>query len=286
MEPRFSTVAVALEAATFLFQALASFLILFWGALLMRTIFLVQALAPIFVLLLNSFLFNPVMMITSQIKKVVIFSTEKIIIYCIQQTVVGKIKDYLKHVKSTLHAVHFQTFLSGISWQLFSKLITVKKFENMLSLLSGSGISWQLFSFLPKLIPAKKFPLPSVELLVTLAWTPLVALDVAIQVCLLAYTMAFQCTLYLLYVGLFLLCHLVGDHSKLEKTGLPQKRIVVKSRAKKEDIANDASRTFTFFNMDSYIFNDVEIEEEDKMRTHSDESGYLSESELIVDDSF
>ena len=72
------------------------------------------------------------------------------------------------------------------------------------------------------------FPRPSVELLVTLAWTPLVALDVAIQVfphlslivdyvfqvfqlqvCLLAYTMAFQCTLYLLYVGLFVLCHLV-----------------------------------------------------------------------------
>ena len=76
----------------------------------------------------------------------------------------------------------------------------------------------------------------------------------------------------------------VGDHSKLEKTGLPQKRIVVKPRPK-ENIVNDACRTFTFFNMDSYIFNDVETEEE-KMRAFSDESGYLSESELLVDDSF
>ena len=38
--------------------------------------------------------------------------------------------------------------------------------------------------------------------------------------------------------------------------------------------------------MDSYIFNDVETEEEEKMRAFSDESGYLSESELLVDDSF
>ena len=77
----------------------------------------------------------------------------------------------------------------------------------------------------------------------------------------------------------------VGDHSKLEKTGIPLKRIVVKPRAKKEDIVNDACRTFTFFNMDSYIFNDVGAEEKDKVPFHSDESGYLSESELVVDDS-
>ena len=31
------------------------------------------------------------------------------------------------------------------------------------------------------------------------------------QVVLLAYTMAFQCTLYILYVGLFVLCHLVSQ---------------------------------------------------------------------------
>ena len=54
----------------------------------------------------------------------------------------------------------------------------------------------------------------------------------------------------------------------------------------RENIVNDACRTFTFFNMDSYIFNDVETEEEEKMRAFSDESGYLSESELLVDDSF
>ena len=54
----------------------------------------------------------------------------------------------------------------------------------------------------------------------------------------------------------------------------------------REDIVNDACRTFTFFKMDSYIFNDVETEEEEKMRAFSDESGYLSESELLVDDSF
>ena len=77
----------------------------------------------------------------------------------------------------------------------------------------------------------------------------------------------------------------VGDHSKLEKTGLPQRRIVVKPRVR-ENIVNDACRTFTFFNMDSYIFNDVDVMEEEKMRPHSDESGYLSESELVVDDSF
>ena len=61
------------------------------------------------------------------------------------------------------------------------------------------------------------------------------------------------------------------------------KRIVVKPRAKKTDIVNDACRTFTFFKMDSYIFNDVE--EKEKEPSHSDESGYLSESELVVDDS-
>ena len=77
----------------------------------------------------------------------------------------------------------------------------------------------------------------------------------------------------------------VGDHSKLEKTGLPQKRIVVKPRVK-EDIVNEACRTFTFFNMDSYIFNDAETEEEGKTQALSDESGYLSECELLVDDSF
>ena len=60
----------------------------------------------------------------------------------------------------------------------------------------------------------------------------------------------------------------------------------MKPRVKKEDIVNDACRTFTFFNMDSYIFNDIEIEEDDKMRPFSDESGCLSESELLVDDSF
>jgi len=264
MEPRFSSVAVALEAVFFLSQALLSNFLLIWGALLRGSYFLCQAVASIFIFLLNSVLnFNLFKKITSQIKKIIIFSTEKIVLYFITQTVVGKIKDYLKHVKNGLRAVQFQTLLTWISRQLFSivsKLILAKRFENM-------------------------FSLPSVELLVTLAWTPLVALDVAIQVCLLAYTMAFQCTLYLLYVGLFVLCHLVGDHSKLEKTGLPQKRIVVKPRAK-EDIVNDASRTFTFFNMDSYIFNDVEMEEENKMHAHSDESGYLSESELIVDDSF
>ena len=75
----------------------------------------------------------------------------------------------------------------------------------------------------------------------------------------------------------------VGDHSRLEKTGIPMKRIVVKPRAKKTDIVNDACRTFTFFNMDSYIFNDVEEKENEP--SHSDESGYLSESELVVDDS-
>ena len=77
----------------------------------------------------------------------------------------------------------------------------------------------------------------------------------------------------------------VGDHSKLEKTGIPLKRIVVKPRAKKADIVNDACRTFTFFNIDSDIFNDVDAEEKDKVPSHSDESGYLSESELVVDDS-
>merc|ERR1719427_216251 len=136
-------------------------------------------------------------MVTSQCKKIVIFSINRVIIFYI--------KGNLEAVRNLFQAVQFQTLLSEIWCQLFSQL--------------------------PKL---KRFPFPSFELLVTLAWTPLVALDVAIQVCLLAYTMAFQCTLYLLYVGLFILCHLIGDHSKLEKTGLPQKRIVVKPRSKKK----------------------------------------------------
>ena len=37
--------------------------------------------------------------------------------------------------------------------------------------------------------------------------------------------------------------------------------------------------------MESYIFNDVDVEEKDKVASHSDESGYLSESELVIDDS-
>ena len=64
------------------------------------------------------------------------------------------------------------------------------------------------------------------------------------------------------------------------------KRIVVKPRAKKTDLVNDACRTFTFFNMDSYIFNDVDVEEKEKELSHSDESGYLSETELVIDDSY
>ena len=137
MEPRFSSVAMAVEGVTFLSQALAS----------------------LFTFLLNSFLLNPIKMIISQCKKIVIFSINRVIIFYINQTIVGKIKGYLEAVRSTFHAVQFQTLLSGICSQLFSKL--------------------------PKFIPtAKMFPLPSIELLVTLAWTPLVALDVAIQVCL------------------------------------------------------------------------------------------------------
>ena len=128
MEPRFSSLATALEGT--------------------------QALASLFILLLNNLLCNPVKMITSQIKKMAIFSTERIFTCTIKQVEVGKIKDYLKYVKSTLHAVQFKTLLSGLSWHLSSKLIPA----------------------------AKKFPLPSLELLVTLAWTPLVALDVAVQV--------------------------------------------------------------------------------------------------------
>ena len=79
-----------------------------------------------------------------------------------------------------------------------------------------------------------------------------------------------------------------GDRSKLEKTGIPQKRIVVKPRSRKEDFGHQDVRTFTFFNMNSYIFNSLDVEVDvDKLRPlFSDESGYLSDAELVVDESF
>ena len=39
------------------------------------------------------------------------------------------------------------------------------------------------------------------------------------KVCLLTYTMAFQCALYLLYVCLFVLCHLVREGFKNPRHG-------------------------------------------------------------------
>ena len=128
MEPPFSSLATAVEGT--------------------------QALASLLILLLKSILFNPVKMITSRIRKMAILVTGRNIFCTMKHIEVGKIKDYLKYVKTTLHAVQFKTLLSGLSWHLSSKLIPA----------------------------AKKFPLPSLELLVTLAWTPLVALDVAVQV--------------------------------------------------------------------------------------------------------
>ena len=70
--------------------------------------------------------------------------------------------------------------------------------------------------------------------------------------------------------------------------GIPQKRIVVKPRSKKKDLEHQDVRTFTFFNINSYIFNSLDVEvEDDKLRPFfSDESGYLSDAELVVDDSF
>ena len=83
-------------------------------------------------------------------------------------------------------------------------------------------------------------------------------------------------------------CSQTGDRSKLEKTGIPQKRIVVKPRSRKEDFGHQDVRTFTFFNMNSYIFNSLDVEVDvDKLRPlFSDESGYLSDAELVVDDTF
>ena len=131
MEPPFSSLATAVEGT--------------------------QALASLLILLLKSILFNPVKMITSRIRKMAIFVTGRNIFCTMKHIEVGKIKDYLKYVKSALHAVHFKTLLSGISCHLHSKLISSAstKFENMF---------------------------PSPELLVRLAWTPIVALDVVVQV--------------------------------------------------------------------------------------------------------
>ena len=83
-------------------------------------------------------------------------------------------------------------------------------------------------------------------------------------------------------------CSQTGDRSKLEKTGISQKRIVVKPRSRKEDYGHQDVRTFTFFNMNSYIFNSLDVEVDvDKLRPlFSDESGYLSDAELVVDESF
>jgi hypothetical protein len=223
--------------------------------------FVVQAVLSPCVLLFNTVLVDP-------FKKG--FMKFKNISYpLLDYLLAGKIQRCLKEFKNgKLQAAKLQSFLADLSYELYSFL-------------------FNLPSLLPQLFSSQRLenvqPMLPTELLVNLAWTPLVLLDVAVQVCLLTYTMAFQCALYLLYVCLFVLCHLVGDHSRLEKTGVPMKRIVVKPRAKKADIVNDACRTFTFFNMDSYIFNDVE--EKEKEPSHSDESGYLSESELLVDDS-
>jgi len=225
--------------------------------------YVVQTVLSPCVLLFNSVLVDPFKNVFMKIKNI----SYPVLDYLLA----NKIQICLQEFKnSKLHAVKLQSFLADLSYELYSFL-------------------FNLPFLLPELVSPKRLenvqPMLPTELLISIAWTPLVLLDVAIQVCLLTYTMAFQCVLYLLYVALFVLCHLVGDHSKLEKTGIPQKRIVVKPRAKKEDIVNDACRTFTFFNMDSYIFNDVGAEEKDKVPSHSDESGYLSESELVVDDS-
>jgi len=225
--------------------------------------YVVQAVLSPCVLLLNSVLVDPFKNVFMKVKNV----SYPVLDYLLAD----KIQRCLKEFKySKIHAGKLQYFLADLSYELYSFL-------------------FNLPFLLPELVSSNRLenvqPMLPTELLVTLAWTPLVLMDVAIQVCLLTYTMAFQCVLYLLYVCLFVLCHLVGDHSKLEKTGIPLKRIVVKPRAKKADIVNDACRTFTFFNLDSDIFNDVDAEEKDKVPSHSDESGYLSESELVVDDS-
>ena len=226
MEPRFSSAALALQGIAFLFETFSSLL----------------------VFLFNSFLMNPIKNAFGQIKNGVnlirnfVFSQiMKIIIFSLDHTSIGKIEGYLKDVKIAFSALQVRALLCGIFCQLHSILlnfISTKKIYNIL-------------------------PLPSVELLVTLAWTPLVTLDVVIQVSpfysinghgklsfaevhnancpgphplminmtivstarahahelskklmqvvLLAYTMAFQCTLYILYVGLFVLCHLVSQ---------------------------------------------------------------------------
>ena len=92
-----------------------------------------------------------------------------------------------------------------------------------------------LLTKLMKMIPVEPIKnlssLPRRDLVVALAWAPIVAMDVVVQVSkasgrsrvqlvcvtyfscskvfLLAYTMAFQCLLYFLYVGLFLFCLMV-----------------------------------------------------------------------------
>ena len=53
------------------------------------------------------------------------------------------------------------------------------------------------------------------------------------QVCLLTYTMAFQCVLYLLYVCLFVLCHLVRKSSYIYKFQISLNRLVITQSWKK-----------------------------------------------------
>ena len=145
MEPRFSSAALALQGIAFLFETFSSLL----------------------VFLFNSFLMNPIKNAFGQIKNGVslirnfVFSQiMKIIIFSLDHTAIGKIEGYLKDVKIAFSALQVRALLCGIFCQLHSILlnfISTKKIYNIL-------------------------PLPSVELLVTLAWTPLVTLDVVIQV--------------------------------------------------------------------------------------------------------
>ena len=75
---------------------------------------------------------------------------------------------------------------------------------------------------------------------------PLALMDLLVQVLLFIYTMTFQVSLYLIYIGLFIVCHATGHVHKLEKTGdHPSTRLKQKKNEKVEVVGENESGYFT-----------------------------------------
>jgi hypothetical protein len=98
-----------------------------------------------------------------------------------------------------------------------------------------TDLGFELYTFLynlPFLIPSLfsaapwcelRVPPPPAAALCTALLAPLVTIDIVLQTALLIYAIAYQVLLYLVYLVLFLYCHLTGQYGRLEKRG-PSRR--------------------------------------------------------------